>query len=1249
MSVSRINPKRLEKIIINDAMTRQNLAPEAFREGYVQVDEYSLEDLMAFSVDLSRLIHFFNLEDEVDGDWAGFFLTDPAFVLAYIAAVDIGRIENRFATTFLQTRNAHAFPVKFELLVELFRQILYIARMLNLFLKILDRQLMPGTTELKEELVAIIREPLRGELRKLRGYAEGAAARNALDRAIDLPYQEFLQVWEIHHVKPDDHIYGGRSLDRKIDCAIGYLQPVYDAFLYQLIFIRQIAVRLLPEALAGPHKPHIALYLTFLELYGSARRNLNTLTHRYRDLYYWDILQERQRSWVPDRVFLCFRLGTADGVPGTQIRKDTLFPGGTDENGEEILYGAEEDSWVSQAALNSVHTIFTQYQPLIPCEEEPVNQDCGCPPPPKPRIGVAGIYSADLLLPDQQGQPMWPADGFPALGSAIPDAYNQYATIGFTIASDTLLLTGGNRTVRFTFTLTDESRTILYESLAEIRKATGVSEAVLFQDLLQKSFTIFLSTENGWFEPDGYHATVFAPPVPPVPPVPWPTFEFSFLLPAAAPAITPLPDGSAGGTGKLPAARFLVRQGPIFLGGTRMVRVYPLSFFSSMRLRQITIAAAVTDLTQFTLQNNLSGLDTSGPFNPFGTPPVRGAYLEIAGGELFSKEISSLNIELGWYDLPWDKQGFTDYYQYYTLDTDGKPLSPRIGNDSFRVTLSTINPGSWELREPLTRFLFSTKEGDVCERASDPSNKQPLCSSTLFAELPVSPHEVPLYYSPADSRIRIELVAPVYAFGNDLYPINLMNAVVKDLPWPHDGGGIEPIIPPPLQPCKELKFPNAPYTPQATFVTVSYTCFTELSFETPRNTAAPAESNRFFHLFPFDGYELIQAIQPTLLPEFYEGNLLLGLTGLEEAQTLSFLFSLGDRSHLPGAPPALSWSYLADNCWVPLTSVEVLADGTGQFQDTGIIRLKIPSFSAEKNTILSPDLKWVRATASSNAAHVARIRALYAHALTARWQGNAATATHLAAPLPPFSIQSAASADLDNIEEILQPLESFGGRPAETREECILRAGERLNHKQRAVLPQDYERLVLRQFPEVWKVKCLPHFTADGISKAGHVLVIVVQGPDSTNRIDPRTPVTGPALLAAIKNYLERLLSPMVRLAVCNPVYVAIRVDCTVQLVQGEDNGERLAALNRELVQYLSPWRASPTVDGNAAAAARSGYYPSPADISDFIQKRPYVAFLDAMTLSYDPDPSQLPGDWYFLTSAPAHTIRMTEEKNSET
>lgn len=255
---------------------------------------------------------------------------------------------------------------------------------------------------------------------------------------------------------------------------------------------------------------------------------------------------------------------------------------------------------------------------------------------------------------------------------------------------------------------------------------------------------------------------------------------------------------------------------------------------------------------------------------------------------------------------------------------------------------------------------------------------------------------------------------------------------------------------------------------------------------------------------------------------------------------------------------------------------------------------------------------------------------IHPHALSAVWQdpGSAAGA-HLDQPLPAGTITTSVE-ELPGIGTILQPMPSFGGRPRETPETYPARLSERLRHKERAVQPWDYERLVLERFPQLWMACALPARAAAGPSP-GSTLVVVVAGPQGNESADTSVPRAPGALLDSVHGFLAERASPFAAIQVVNPVYVRVRVDAEVLFRTGPQGGD-IDRLNQDLVAWLSPWFY------DAERAARQGRYALEPDISEFIQTRPYVESLFSLALEHDPPPRTL--DWYFLTSADRHVIR---------
>ena len=123
------------------------------------------------------------------------------------------------------------------------------------------------------------------------------------------------------------------------------------------------------------------------------------------------------------------------------------------------------------------------------------------------------------------------------------------------------------------------------------------------------------------------------------------------------------------------------------------------------------------------------------------------------------------------------------------------------------------------------------------------------------------------------------------------------------------------------------------------------------------------------------------------------------------------------------------------------------------------------------------------------------------------------------------------------IDSITQPYSSFGGKAREDKGQFVKRVSERLRHKGRAVSMWDYERLVLEQFPEIYKVKCLNQAARKSDPAAAKVTLVVI--PNLVNRTPffPLQPKVSQKLRSRIADYLQDKVSPFVDFDVVNPRY----------------------------------------------------------------------------------------------------------------
>jgi hypothetical protein len=1248
------------RIVLNGAPSQYSRLHPSASAARARVDGRSPEELRAFAVQVAGLVNFYALDDRVDGDWTGFFLADPVFLEASMGAAAPAAAESAAAALARRVLEEEDPERKRALLRALAAATHTLARQADAWLAAVRGLPAGGAARRAARLLgAAVAEELAPALRKLRGWDEGAASRGALGGRLGLDYAAFAPEWEVERAPADPSIFRGPTPADRMDAAVPHLVEAFGRAAEAVAGVGEAAAGLADGAPPGTERPQAALLDAFVRLFGTAQATLDTIAPRYAEFYYREVLREPERGPVPDALHLAFAL--EEDAPGpARVPRGTLFPAGADADGAERIYAADRSLPVSAAALARVRMLRRVEGPLLLSSPS-------APQEPVVRQVMESALAGAAGGTEEGGG--WPTFGADAAGS-VAELATVPATLGFAVAAPELLLAGGRRFVAVSFRFTpDAALTARLEALAG---AVGLPPWKALGRVMEGAFRLQLSTAEGWLPVDAYHAAAR----PPAPERETAALTLGLDLPASVAAVVPLHDGDPAAAVEaegpdpapgLPTLRGYLRPGPVEVTGPAgTAAVYPLSLLEVLGVRTVEVRVRVRGLPAASVANTDGEVDPAGPFTVFGGSPAVGSYLELRAPELFAKVPVELAVTLRWLGLPPNEDGFRGWYRDYVVGLDGKPQPDLFDNATFRGRWSVANPGPWRLAtaapggelpyEPV--YLFRSRgDGSLSPPLPDCTPPEPLpdtalCTETRFDRMPVARRDPPAYYDPRESALRLELSDPPYAFGADLYAVNVLNSVIADLP---DAGccrerclsACEPLRDDPekydacitacmndcMRPAGELHYPNAPYLPQAEWVAVDYAAGCRID---------PAVEGRggLYHLTPFGGWTPAPPESPLLPLPAEDGSLLLGFTGLEEAQALTLLFRMEARG--PGAaaplPPPVGWSVLAGDRWRALPPDALVADGTHGLRGSGIVALEVPAGGRERGTLLPGEERWLRAAVDRGAEGFPWTVSIHPHALTATWRDTGdGAAAHLAEPVPAGTVTSSVEA-LPGIGTIVQPLPSFGGRAPEVRETYQVRLGERLRHKERAVQGWDYERLVLERFPQVWMAAALPARGPAGPAP-GATLVVVVAGEEGNESADPTVPRAPGTLLGRIEAFLAERATPFARVRVVNPVYVRVRVEAEVVFRAGPEGGDA-DRLDAELVAYLSPWFY------DAARAAREGRYASEADVSEFIQSRPYVESLLFLELAHEPAPEAL--EWYFLTSAERHLIREPELEEVE-
>ena len=531
-----------------------------------------------------------------------------------------------------------------------------------------------------------------------------------------------------------------------------------------------------------------------------------------------------------------------------------------------------------------------------------------------------------------------------------------------------------------------------------------------------------------------------------------------------------------------------------------------------LQLQQLSLDVSVgegigTGIKNLAVRNDSNVLNSNSTLAPFGQNPHHLAGFYIANDEISQKHLAGITFHLEWINLPNNFNSVSGHYKGYK-DINGATIG--VADDNFEAELRVFNNRMFGSIE--TKRLFEPKTPDT--------TLNPISSlSYSFASSPDSYLDIDLANKESNNPFdwgryfKLELTGTNSTFLQDTYVVALQNL------------GAEEKI-------------NQPYVPQIRQMSVDYSCTSTFDFTAAGQSSDPIQ---VLQIHPFGQIDLLKTKlltdthgDPTgyhLLPQYDEnGHLYIGIQDLQDKQELPLLFQMGAGSENSDLePPEVSWNYLSNDNWIKFNTGELLSDSTNGMLDTGIIRYHPPSSldttelhstATTSNNLLPSGFHWFKASVPDSIHAFPKGTAIIAQAASATHLLQTPASEHLNETLPANTITKLVI-PIPAINTVKQPYSSFGGKGQEDKAQFIKRVSERLRHKDRAVTMWDYERLVLEQFPDIYKVKCLNQAAQENEPAAAKVKLVVI--PNLINRTPffPLQPKAAQKLRWQIVDYLK--------------------------------------------------------------------------------------------------------------------------------
>ena len=1191
----------------NNATTRrlgtqqQNRYSPALSPDYVSVNEKSYAQNLDFTYRLSELIKLFDQNNSVFGNWQWMLQNDSVFALGSITATELDKIPKEASRAIRTYTKSNDLETKNTAISYLFLYTDQLASNLADWVARFDL-VQNDQLGLLDTISEILRTNIGDTIARWQACLHGLSSTLPQSPSVIVGRNLYGDVATVMTIlkpilklpenEPTDSGFNG------IDSYFDYLKDLYSRLYRSNIYVKTALDPIMDQAMQQPnHEPHNALLIAFQKLMEPAVSSINTITGRHLDFYYEEVLQMAPLPPEPDQVFLNFQL--KKGLETALLPAGTAFLAGKGSEGEDLLYLSDEELVINKVVIPEVLTV--------------TNAGANAK-----LLGEGQLYAN--ATPDTTAP-------WSAFGGTKVEGFVE-APVGFVIGDPVLFLSMGERKISLAITLDADAYADLESALQAIADTNSIEDT--FKTVLGKSLIVSYTGPKDWVDTTLDQPITLISKSSPAPD----SFDLNpnsvgFWLETSlsedAPAVQDY-DSKLHGVGfqtGSPLLRLAIdpsNSSSITLDSVnppQTIVVYPYNFLRKFVFTQIDLMVSVAGKTDLALQNDATSINPKKAFQILGSAPVLGSNLFIGSPEAFRKQLKSLSITIDWTKLPIDDLGFADYYSIWNQVLS----TPTIHNDSFEVNLSLLQKRDWvplKSSDSATFPLFAwdqkppakgTIGGPFSSEFWLLENLTPddawidnalaggsvrdgkLESQSSFEAIDLSGINSEITQIPADGLtspftydtdqvtgfLKMTLAAPAHGFGSTLFQEanyevsseNTQNLIAA-------AKNTDASAPPPTI----IAPPALPFVPQAKGISIDYSATS--SYQIGQENAG-----KCYWIQPFGVTTLIGTkpengvgdLQYTLLPDYEdEGYLYLGLANVQAPQTLTILVQVDENtaSTSSNSKPKVVWSYLNQGTWKTFDSTEVIADGTKNFSQSGIVELMLNIGPSEDDAWFNSikddsSYLWLRATVADGTEATCQVVLLETQAVTATYQIGPSANTHLATPMPAKTIKKSQN-PLPEIGKIIQGFASFGGQVGESSAQFFTRVHERLRHKNRGITQWDIERILLEDFPEIEVANCFNHSSPTSNLHPGNSLVIVFPNGVQKGQINPFEPKFPLSKLLSFQNQLQKLIPFSNKIEIANPTYEELKVQAWVRFMPGLDPGYYLGQLNTDLCAYLAPW-----------------------------------------------------------------------------
>lgn len=210
-------------------------------------------------------------------------------------------------------------------------------------------------------------------------------------------------------------------------------------------------------------------------------------------------------------------------------------------------------------------------------------------------------------------------------------------------------------------------------------------------------------------------------------------------------------------------------------------------------------------LSKKSLYNNFGCINARHMFQLFGPIPIKGSYFLFGSSEWLNKSLIEITVQIFWdKDIPKD---FASYYFAYPRD---------FSNTCFKIAFNILKDGVWNSLNDKSFMLFEENKVNTVSHIS--TFILNLENNLIFTESIENSDTLEYNDKTRDGFIKMQLVDPIYGFGNEVYAEAVCEQVKLNKQnsfWEHFKFWKKREFP--------LKIPSLPYVPLVDKIEISIT------------------------------------------------------------------------------------------------------------------------------------------------------------------------------------------------------------------------------------------------------------------------------------------------------------------------------------------------------------------------------------------------------------------------------------------